>query len=64
MPDYRYETEPTCPHCGREIRDPVELFSDMEETTETECGSCEKPFTITRIVTFYYSAQAGEGGEV
>lgn len=63
MPDYSHETRPTCPHCGEEIQDAWELFREMEETTEADCESCEKTFSITRDVTFYYSAQAGEGGE-
>ena len=62
MPDYTFESEPACPHCGEEIQDAWELFRDMEETVETECGSCEKPFTITRSVSFHYCAK-GVGHE-
>ncbi len=57
MPDYQYSTEPVCPHCGADVRDSWELFKGMEETVEHECGSCEKPFSITREVTFHYSAK-------
>jgi len=39
------------------VRDSWELFKDMEETVEHECGSCEKPFSIAREVTFHYSAK-------
>lgn len=63
MPDYGYETKPLCPHCGEEIQDAWELFREMEQTVETECGSCERPFTITQSVTFHYDAQGYGGGE-
>lgn len=62
MPDYSFESKPVCPHCGDEIQDAWELFRDMEETTEADCGSCEKTFTITRSVSFHYCAK-GAGHE-
>ncbi len=58
MADYEMESSPACPHCGYEIRDAWEVFSDLEEEVEHDCGSCEKPFSIRRTAIFYYSAEA------
>lgn len=54
--DYRMEKQPKCPHCGSVVRDSWEIFKEMEQEVETDCGSCEEPFTISREVIFYYSA--------
>lgn len=63
MSGYRTERKPLCPYCGYEIQDPNEIFDDLECVTETDCGSCEQSFTISRAVVFYYSASA-EGGDL
>ena len=56
MSDYRMKRKPVCPHCGYEVRDPNEIFNDLECEVEADCGSCEEAFTISRTVIFYYSA--------
>jgi len=56
MADYMCESRPICPHCGHELSDPWEVFSEMEQTVEVDCGSCEEVFSLTRSVTFHYAA--------
>ncbi len=47
-----------CPHCGKVQRDLWDYRWGNHETIETECGSCAKPITLTRIVTVDYTAEA------
>lgn len=56
MADYMCESNPTCPHCGHELTDAWEVFSEMEQTVDVDCGSCEEVFSLTRMATFHYSA--------
>ncbi len=63
MADYRMSAQPFCPYCNYLVRDAWEIISEMECSTEHECGSCEREFTISRSVIFYYSASALEQPE-
>jgi len=60
MADYMRESKPTCPHCGEERMDTWEDFSEMEQTVHVECDACEEVFSLTRSVTFYYSANGAK----
>ncbi len=46
-----------CPHCGALVGD-LDDHRWNNDTVETECGTCEKPFTLTRIVSVDYTAEA------
>ena len=61
MGDYSVSRTPKCPYCEREITDPWEVFSQIEETIEHQCGYCDELFTISRSVVFYYRAEQEVG---
>jgi len=67
MPDYEtehhemhhnYTDEAVCPYCLEEQSDSWE-FNDWVE--RHECGSCDKPFSISRNVTINYSTTKLQG---
>lgn len=35
-----------CPWCGEDNPDLYEVVDDVEEITEIECGTCEKPIVL------------------
>jgi len=58
-----YTSLPVCPYCGHKDKDPNDTFSgeDIEFTAETECGSCEKEFMVSRNVEITYTTAKIEG---
>jgi transcription elongation factor Elf1 len=53
--DTDYTRDPICPHCGHKQLNAWELFTDMEEDVEMDCGECDKPFICSRQVEVSYS---------
>jgi hypothetical protein len=49
--DHEYTNEVVCPYCGYVENDSWECDDDGE----MECGSCEKPFDMTRHKSVSYS---------
>lgn len=49
-----------CPWCGHEHDCSWEFFDDGHESTEAECGECDKPFTASRDVSVTYSTKRKE----
>ncbi len=49
--------EPVCPHCGKTVSEPWELYG---EDGETECGWCEKPFRWARHTRITYTTKKEE----
>lgn len=49
-----------CPWCGYVMRDlwDHDWKGNEDESMETECGDCEKPFVLTRVVSVHYVAEA------
>lgn len=46
----------TCPFCGEGFdADDLELYGD-DESTETECPSCEKPVRVVSTIMVCYEA--------
>ena len=54
-PNTSYTDDPVCPHCGKRMRDAWELDLDDGDTQPTECGECEKPFTLVKHISVHYS---------
>ena len=46
-----------CPHCGTIHRDLWDHEWGNNEDIETECGECERPFTLSRRVRVDYTAR-------
>ena len=58
--DLTYNDIPICPHCGHKQEDVWEIFlgvEDREEVTETDCGSCGKPFQVIEHISYSYSTE-------
>lgn len=53
---HEYTTEITCPWCGYEERDSWEA----NDSGQTDCGKCDKPFTYERDVSVTYSTEKVE----
>lgn len=54
--EHKYTDEVVCPWCGYKQSESYELFeSHYDETTDTECHECAKPFMAEKIVTVEYS---------
>lgn len=49
---------PVCPHCAAKMLDPWDLDLDEDDDTEVECGACEKPYTVTKLVRITYTTAA------
>lgn len=49
-----WDYEPECPYCHTPMYDAWEHALDDGDHVETECGSCEKPLTITASVSVEY----------
>ncbi len=47
--------EPVCPHCGAIQGDAWEWGQD--ECGETDCGSCEKPFSYTQHISVNWTTR-------
>ncbi len=44
-----------CPHCGKVMRDLWDYgWSHCDEDVEVDCGWCEKPITLIRVVSVDY----------
>lgn len=56
--DHEYTDEVVCPHCGYKHQDSYEFFIHNDECSDTNCHSCNKPFTAIRHVNIYYSTIA------
>lgn len=52
---HSYEDECVCPYCGDEMTDSWELGSGGEESGETNCGNCNRPFYYERHISVSYS---------
>ena len=52
--DHEWTDEPVCPHCGAEQGDAWEWGDD---DGETDCNSCERPFSYTRYIIVNWSTQ-------
>lgn len=56
--DHEYTSDGVCPWCGYRDENCNELFTDpMTETTDTECGMCDKPFRISVHYDVSYSTE-------
>jgi len=53
-----------CPYCNHLMTICLyEYFNYLEEDgVLVDCESCDKEFSVSRSVTFYYKAQALKGG--
>jgi hypothetical protein len=49
--------DPICPHCGHVFRDAWDLDLDDEQSTDTECGECERTFRIICHVKVTYTTK-------
>lgn len=58
-------TDERCPHCQKPLRDLWDYgWGAYVERIETECGNCEMPITIRRIMQVTYEAtKASDEGE-
>ena len=52
-----FNAHPVCPHCGHEDLDAWEIGDGEEGDFETACGSCEKPYAVSRYRTDTYSTR-------
>ncbi len=63
MSDYRETTNDgdaiACPRCGYVMRDLWDhgWAGEEDEDTETECGGCDEPIVIRRVVSVDYYAR-------
>ena len=51
--DHKYTDEIVCPHCGAEFSDSFEF----DESGETDCYKCEKPFLYETHVEITYTTR-------
>lgn len=59
--DCQGEPEPRCPWCGATMRDAWELDLEDGEDEEVECGKCENPYIVTRLINISYdTAKPGD----
>jgi hypothetical protein len=58
--DGSFRNEIQCPHCGaldEERCDYPESLRHDGDTSETDCGVCEKPMRVTLSVSYTYSTE-------
>ena len=60
--NYEYLSRPKCPHCdsGMPYMDLSYLSEEDDDTTDMECDSCGKEYTVTTHVRFEYSSDYTE----
>ena len=50
--------EIACPHCGKVMRDLWDYhWSNNDDCIDTECGWCEEPITLSRVVSVDYTCK-------
>lgn len=57
--DTSYTDNPVCPYCGAVDMDAweINLGPGLEGDGESSCGSCEKTFFISRMVSISYTTK-------
>jgi hypothetical protein len=55
--DLNFTDSPICPWCGYRLGDAWELDLHDGDTTEVDCGKCEKAYRVTASVSISYSTQ-------
>ena len=57
--DTEFTFEPVCPYCGHKEPDAweIDFGPGLDGDTETQCGSCEKEYFVSRNVTIDYSTK-------
>jgi hypothetical protein len=56
--DTSFADAPTCPYCGYRERDAWEINfgCGMEGTAEVDCEMCERPYSVERTCTVFYTS--------
>jgi len=55
--EYTYTDMIICPYCGHKDRDSWEWGDGEEGDGDTECGSCDLEFSVSRHVSIHYSSR-------
>lgn len=61
--DYWMASHIVCPYCGYRDDDCDGVIRNDGDSTEWECGECEKTFKVTTYINVNYTSEPIQGGE-